>query len=265
MKAKWQAAFVKKNKMPGPALPSAAWKLKERTCYIMIGMIGAMKGEVEGLKKQVSNAKVTIISATEFVSGTIGGKEVVIAMCAPGKVNAAICTQSMILHYAPDIIINSGVAGGTAPGIRILDIAVSTGVVQHDVDTTAVGDAKALISGINLVEIPADEKAVAALKQAAESLADTALYTGIIATGDQFIASNEKARQLAADFGAVAVDMEGGSVGQVCYINRVPFAVVRAISDNGDNAALLDYPVFLAKACEKSIRLMDAFIARYEG
>ena len=59
--------------------------------------------------------------------------------------------------------------------------------------------------------------------------------------------------------------MEGGSVGQVCYINRVPFAVVRAISDNGDNAALLDYPVFLAKACEKSIRLMDAFIARYEG
>ncbi len=236
---------------------------KERT-LIMIGIIGAMKGEVEGLKHKVCGPQKEIISSVEFVSGKMHDKDVVIGMCAPGKVNAAICTEAMILHYHPDIIINSGVAGGTAEGISILDIAVSEAVVQHDVDTTAVGDAKALISGINLIEIPADENAVRVMEKAALTLDKTKLFKGVIATGDQFIASNEKARELASSFHAVAVDMEGASVGQVCYVNHVPFAVVRAISDNGDHGALLDYPVFLARACEKSVRLMEAFVALYE-
>ncbi len=121
----------------------------------MTGIIGAMSVEVEALKAKVENKKIENISGIEFVSGELCGEQVVIAQCGIGKVFAAVCAQTMILRFGADRIINTGVAGTLTDKIGILDFAVSSGVVQHDMDTSAIGDAKGLISGINLIEIPA--------------------------------------------------------------------------------------------------------------
>ena len=121
----------------------------------MIGIIGAMSVEVEALKAKIDGAKTEKIGGSEFVSGKLHGKDVVIAQCGIGKVFAAIAAHTMILRYGATSIINTGVAGTLSQKIGILDLAISTAVVQHDMDTTAIGDAPGLISGINVIEIPA--------------------------------------------------------------------------------------------------------------
>ena len=124
----------------------------------MIGLIGAMKMEIEGLVDKLVNEKQEMVSGICFHSGEISGTQCVIAQCGPGKVNAAICTEAMLLRYAPSAIINLGVAGGIGPDIRIGDAVIATSVVQHDMDTTALGDAKGFISGLGRILIHTDEK-----------------------------------------------------------------------------------------------------------
>src|SRR5699024_6456393 len=97
------------------------------------------------------------ISTVDFYRGDINGISVVVAAAGVGKVNAAVCAQTMILTYKPDYVINIGVAGGLAPELGIGDIAVAENVVEHDMDTTPIGDVPGYISGINIVRIPCDK------------------------------------------------------------------------------------------------------------
>ena len=121
----------------------------------MIGIIGAMSAEVEALKAKMSSTVCERISGIEFVRGTLGNKDAVVAQCGIGKVFAAICTEIMIVRFGVDTVINTGVAGTLSDKIGILDFAISSSVVQHDMDTTAIGDAPGLISGINvLISMP---------------------------------------------------------------------------------------------------------------
>ena len=226
-----------------------------------IGIIGAMRIEVEELKSRMKNIKVDRISQMEFYTGELFGKEAVVAVSGVGKVNAAMCAQTMILKYNPEIIINTGVAGGIAKGVRIGDVVIGKAVVQHDMDTSALGDPVGLISGINVVEIPCTELVVEKLKKAAENIENLNIYTGTIATGDQFINSNEQSNLIAERFNAMACEMEGGSIGQVCYINGVDFAIVRAISDNGDDESHMDFEEFVRLAAKNSIEMMTNFLA----
>ena len=102
----------------------------------MIGIIGAMAIEVEEILAKLEHPQTETISGMDFVRGTIRGVDCVVARCNVGKVNAAICAQTMILHYAPDRIINSGVAGGIGADVKIGDLVLADGAIQHDVDTT---------------------------------------------------------------------------------------------------------------------------------
>ena len=122
----------------------------------MTGIIGAMKIEIEALNAQMENRQTKTVSGIEFTSGTLCGREVVTAVCGIGKVFAAMCAQTMILLYSPDRIINTGVAGSLSTKLNIGDIAVSDFVVEHDMDTSPLGDPVGMISGINIVDIPAD-------------------------------------------------------------------------------------------------------------
>ena len=117
----------------------------------MIGIIGAMEIEVESLKSKLTDVTAETVGGVDYFVGKMYGKDVVVAKCGVGKVFAAICAQTMILKYSPSLIINTGVAGSLSENLGVLDVAVASGVIQHDMDTSAIGDPVGLISGINMI------------------------------------------------------------------------------------------------------------------
>ncbi|MDO5297950.1 MAG: 5'-methylthioadenosine/adenosylhomocysteine nucleosidase [Clostridia bacterium] len=225
----------------------------------MIGIIAAMNVEMESLRSFIQNPTTETVSGIKFVRGTLEGKEVVTAVCGIGKVFAALCAQTMILRYEPEMIINTGVAGTLTDALTIGSVAVSSAVVQHDMDTSAIGDPLGLISGINKVELPADKLLGDALSACATVLG-IKTATGVIASGDQFISSAERKAFITDTFHAIACEMEGAAIGQVCYVNRVPFCVLRAISDSADGSSHMDYPAFVQLAAEQSVKLLRTYL-----
>ena len=225
----------------------------------MIGIIAAMDVEMKSLRSYMENTETEVISGIRFVRGTLEGKDVVTAVCGIGKVFAALCAQTMILHYQPKCIINTGVAGTLTDALTIGSIAVSTAVVQHDMDTSPLGDPVGLISGINKVEIPADRLLSGQLSACAKVMG-VKTASGVIASGDQFVASAERKAFIAERFKAIACEMEGAAVGQVCYVNKVPFCVLRAISDSADGSSHMDYPTIVQMAAEQSVALLRRFM-----
>lgn len=220
-----------------------------------IGIIGAMSCETATLCGMLEGDVCEKISGVEYHSGRLLGHDVIIATCGIGKVFAAICAQTMILKYSPDIIINTGVAGTLTSSLSVCDVALSSAVVQHDMDTSAIGDPVGLISGINIVEIPASSELCEKAKVAAEAIGLNAI-SGVIASGDVFVAEEGRKSFIRDTFSAIACEMEGASIGHVCYVNSVPFVVIRAISDGGDEGAAMSYDKFVTIAAENSVKLL---------
>ncbi len=227
----------------------------------MTGIIGAMHIEVETIKSLMENKISETVSGVEYIKGTLHGKNIVIAVCGIGKVAAAMCAQTMILKYSPDCIINTGVGGSLSTRLSIGDIAVAESLVQHDMDTSPLGDPIGLISGINIVNIPADNTVAQTLLKGIETLENIKGVSGVIASGDQFIASAEKKKFITENFNAIVCEMEGASVAQVCYTNSVPFGVVRAVSDCADGSSHMDYGEFLPMAAANTAKLIEYFVA----
>lgn len=217
----------------------------------MIGIIGAMDVEVAILRDNMRDARTETISGIDYIIGRLEGHEVVLARSGVGKVFAALCTQTMILRYGVRAIVNSGVAGTLTDELHIGDVAISRAAVEHDMDTSAVGDPKGLISGINMIELPADEAIVAELDRCCAA-AGVNHRVGVIATGDQFVASAERRQWIKSQFSAAAVEMEAGAIAQVCFVNRVPFAAIRVISDEASGDVHVDYMTFVKSAAATS-------------
>lgn len=223
----------------------------------MIGIIGAMAVEVEGLIAAMEDKSAETVSRMTFWRGTLAGVGCVVAQCGAGKVNAAVCAQTMLLRYGASPVINTGVAGGVGSrDVRIGDLVVATGVTQHDYDTTP-------IDGDRGHDLPILGRAVLETDaHVSDTLADCArevyggVHRGLIATGDQFIGGKERLHAIAERTGAIACEMEGGSIGQACALADVPFAVLRAISDNADDNAVDDFPRFARESAEKSVVLL---------
>lgn len=231
----------------------------------MIGIICAMQIEIDKINEEIENRVTESVSGVTFTRGTLYGKDIVTAVCGVGKVFAAICTEAMIIKYNPDVIINTGVAGTLTDKLGICDVAVASKVVQHDMDTSPLGDPVGLLSGINIVEIPSDGFVAESIAQCVEKIGLKSLM-GTIASGDQFINSADKKKYISETFGAVACEMEGASVGHVCYVNKVPFAVIRAISDGAGDDSHMDYPTFARVAAEKSAAAVKLFVKEhYKG
>ena len=223
------------------------------------GIIGAMQPEVEALIARLAEREVRTVSGIDFYSGKIDGKSVVVAKCGIGKVFAALCAEIMILYYSPRLLVNTGVGGALASGISTADIVIADRLCQHDMDTSAIGDPKGLVSGINKIYFDADEKAREVLAREAVRLG-LASHVGTIASGDKFIASREDKERISSDFGAISCEMEGAAIAQVAFVNSTPFVVVRAISDSADGEATMDYPTFLPIAAKNSTELTLALI-----
>ncbi len=222
----------------------------------MIGIIGAMESETAAIIRAMEKAETNEVSGVRFVRGTWGGKEVVVATSGVGKVFAALCAEAMILTYHPECIINTGVAGALDPRLEILNVVIAEQVVQHDMDTSPLGDPVGMLSGLNKVELPADPRLCTAFETAARAIGATAVR-GVVASGDQFIAEQQKKNLIRSRFNAACCEMEGAAIGQVCYVNKVPFAILRAISDGASEEAAMDFPAFAKKAARQSINILE--------
>jgi adenosylhomocysteine nucleosidase len=221
----------------------------------MIGIIGAMQIEVDALKKEMANCCIRTISGVAFYSGTLWGQAVVVAVSGIGKVNAAICAQTMILTYSPTVIINSGVAGGVYGKVNIGDIVIGTSMVQHDFQS--LDAKKGWIQEYDLIHFPCSKTWINRIEAAAATMDTITIKCGIIATGDQFMNDKVLINEKALHFDAMAFEMEGASIAYVCYVNNVDCAVIRSISDNGDDDATVVFYEFLQIAVDHSLHLLE--------
>ena len=224
-----------------------------------VGIIGAMRVEIDTLAAALENPQTETLGGLTFTSGVLCGVPVVLSVCGVGKVFAAMAAQTMILHYNVRAIINTGVAGTLTDKLSIGDVAVAESVVQHDMDTSAIGDPVGLISGLNVVYMKADESLSARIAEVIGG-GGTRCLRGVIASGDVFVAESAKKAYIRDTFGAIACEMEGAAIGQVCTANGIPFAVIRAISDGGNEDAAMNYPTFVKIAAAKSAQAVCEFL-----
>lgn len=228
----------------------------------MIGIIAAMQVELDLIKNELENLKEEKRGGIVFYTGTYENREVVAAVCGIGKVFAALCTEAMIMAYSPEVIVNTGVAGSLDERLRILECTVADKCVQHDMDTTPLGDPAGLISGINKVFFEADAYGSALLCDCYKSLGiNPVLCT--VASGDVFVADKAKKEYIRKTFGASVCEMEGAAIAQVCYVNGTPFVISRAVSDGADEEAIYDFPTMCRLAAERSCAAVLEFIKRY--
>ena len=223
----------------------------------MIGIIAAMQKEMDNIAAEMTEAVRESAGGVEFIRGKVNGAEVVCSVCGIGKVFAAMCAEAMIIKYAPELIINTGVGGTLTSELSISDVAVSDRVCQHDMDTTALGDEPGLISGTDKVYFDADAATADKICKIAEDMG-IHTYRGTVASGDKFVASMAEKKRIVDTFGAVCCEMEGAAVGHVCYVNKVPFVIIRAISDDADGGACDNYMEFAAAAATKSAAIVCA-------
>ena len=225
----------------------------------MIGIIGAMQVEVALLKKAMQEPRAEIISGITFYCGQLAGQQVLLAQSGVGKVFAALCAQTMILHYGVSKLIVSGVSGSLTEDLHIGDVVIATACVQHDMDTSPVGDPVGMVSGINRIRFEADVSMVRTMEAVCREKG-VRYRLGIVATGDQFVASRERERSIAQTFGAVTAEMESGAVAQVAFVNRCPYAAIRVISDEADGQTPDDYPTFVSQSAQKSSEILLAWL-----
>lgn len=226
-----------------------------------IGIIGALAEEVKALIELLEGAEKISLGGVDYHYGVISGKRVVVAGCGVGKVFAALSAEAMIVGFSPSLIVNTGVGGALADDLGTGDVVIAQKLCQHDMDTSAIGDPVGLVSGINKIFFEADKRAVELLLESAAELSLRA-RGGVVASGDRFIAGGEEKKRIVDTFGADVCEMEGCSIAQVAFVNGVPFAVVRAISDSADGSATMDYPTFMPIAARNSAKLTLSLIKK---
>ena len=219
-----------------------------------IGIIGAMSVEVEALIGMLEDRAEELVGGIKFNTGSLFGKKIVVAQCGVGKVFAAICAEAMIIKYSPSLVVNTGVGGALNKELRPTDTVIAERLLQHDMDTSPLGDPKGLISGINKVYFDTDERARDILTSAAERLGLRAML-GTVASGDKFVADRADKERIVSEFSADVCEMEGGAIAHTAFVNGTPFIVIRAISDSADGEANMDYMEFLPVAAKNSSAL----------
>lgn len=226
-----------------------------------IGIIVAMQEELEEIKEYVEDINEKEIRHITFIEGKVEEKNVVLVQCGIGKVNAAMVTQALIDSYNIEYIVNIGVAGALNPMLNIGDVVIADKLIQHDFDITAFGHSKGYITGVGDF-IQTDENLRNKLEKLNHNNKDNEykIKLGIIASGDIFCTDIEMKNKIYSKFDADCVEMEGAAIAQVCYLNEIPFVVMRSISDspNGKNAITFDK--FLKISSKRIANLLVEFI-----
>lgn len=219
------------------------------------GIICAMEEEIKTLVEKLADKHEQSIADMKYYTGTINGHEVVLVQSGIGKVQAAVNTAFLANNFQVDCIINSGSAGGIGDGMHVGDVVLSTGTAYHDADSTAFGYKMGQMPGQPQI-FEADAHLRAAVKKAAEENG-LPVREGLIVTGDQFINSTAKIKQIKGIFpDALCSEMEGAAVGQVAHEFNIPYLVIRAMSDVGDEEASQSFDEFVIDAGKRSAKMI---------
>lgn len=226
-----------------------------------IGIIGAMEEEVAKLKENMQIQGTSVIAGMEFCQGICEGQNVVIVRSGIGKVNAAVCTQILCDVFKVNAIINTGVAGSLKNEINIGDIVLSEDALQHDMDATGFGYDPGVIPRMEESVFKGDEMLLKlAQKVCQEVNPDIQVFRGRVVSGDQFISDHDVKQRIVNSFGGFCTEMEGAAIAQTAWLNKIPYLVIRAISDKADGSAEMDYSEFEMKAIEHTVRLMTGML-----
>ncbi|MCX7902999.1 MAG: 5'-methylthioadenosine/adenosylhomocysteine nucleosidase [Caloramator sp.] len=228
----------------------------------MIGIIGAMEEEILKLKEMMKVDRIEKKANMEFYKGILFDKDVVVVRSGIGKVNAAICSQILIDDFNVDIVINTGVAGRVNEKLNPGDVVISKDLVQHDVDGTCIDYKPGQIPRMDDYIFKADEKLINLALESTKDIEHFKVHIGRIATGDQVIADSKKLIWLKETFDALAVEMEGAAIAHACYVNNIPFVVIRSISDFADENHVADYEKYINIAIENSISILTNMLKK---
>ncbi|CAD5900728.1 MULTISPECIES: 5'-methylthioadenosine/adenosylhomocysteine nucleosidase [Carnobacterium] len=225
-----------------------------------IGIIGAMEEEILLLKSKMSNKKEWTEAKADFIEGQIGEVEVVLVRCGIGKVNAALTTTLLLAKHDIDLIVNTGSAGGIGAGLHVGDVVIASEMAYHDVDAT--------VFGYSIGQVPQMPARYIANQGTIEKTITAAKKTGLtpvkglIVTSDSFIASQAQTDVILSNFpDALASEMEGAAIAQVCYQFDVPFVIIRAMSDVADEEAGVSFDEFIIEAGKKSAEMVLELVA----
>ncbi|KJY90979.1 MULTISPECIES: 5'-methylthioadenosine/S-adenosylhomocysteine nucleosidase [Vibrio] len=221
-----------------------------------IGIIGAMEQEVSILKQAIENCQEVSKAGCTFYAGKLNGVEVVLLQSGIGKVAAAIGTTMLLDEYKPDVVINTGSAGGFDSSLNLGDVVISTEVRHHDADVTAFGYEMGQMAQQPAAFL-ADEKLMDVAEKALAQMEDKHAVRGLICTGDAFVCTAERQAFIRTHFPSViAVEMEASAIAQACHQFKVPFVVVRAISDVADKESPMSFEEFLPLAAKSSSEMV---------
>ena len=221
-----------------------------------IAVIGAMEEEVELLRKALENPKVTTIANSEYTIGTYHNKEVILLKSGIGKVNAAMSTTILLHEFKPDVVINTGSAGGYDPNLDVGAIIISDEVRHHDVDVT--------IFDYEMGQVPqmpaafkSDEHLMKVAQEAVNEIGEHQVGVGLVCSGDSFMNDPERVEKVRTYFPQMkAVEMEAAAVAQVCYQFKTPFVVIRALSDIAGKESNISFDEFLPVAAKHSTEIV---------
>lgn len=229
---------------------------------MLVGVIGAMEVEIASLKESMKASETKTIAGMDFYLGNVGRTGVVLVRSGVGKVNAAICAHTLVLEFHVDCVLNTGVAGSLNNDLNIEDILVSKDAIYHDVNATVFGYAKGEVPQLGTRTFPADEKLAEKVVAAVAKVApDVRAMIGRVASGDQFISDKADKERIRRDTDADCCEMEGAAIAQACFLDKVPFVIIRAISDKADGSDVMDYPAFEKIAAEHCAGIVKQMLA----
>ncbi len=224
-----------------------------------IGVICAMEEELRTLVGQLKNQHETVVANQTYYQGTIDGTAVILVESGIGKVQMGMTAAILLEKFQPDVVINTGSAGGIGQGLHIGDVVLSSAVAYHDADATAFGYALGQLPQ-QPQEFVADPTLVEQIAAAAQAV-NLQTQVGLIVSGDQFIASQAATERILSIYPkALAAEMEGAAIGQVATQFKTPFVVIRAMSDVGDENAGQSFDEFIIDAGKRSAQMLLAYI-----
>ena len=228
---------------------------------IKLGIIGAMESEVALLQSLLEEKVCRKVGKHTYYTGLLSGTPTVVARAGVGKVNAAACTAAMILEFAPEFILNTGVAGALGKGVRVGDVIIADACIEYDLEYGSLGDARGSIfypDSTSEIVMPADAELSLKLEEAAKAVSggEFEVKRGIVATGDRFVSSNAARQDILSAFPeALCCEMEGAAIAQVCRLYSTKFSVLRSMSDSADGEAEMDFPTFEKLSADRAARI----------
>ena len=218
---------------------------------IKIGIIAAMKPEMDILKQNLDHIQDVKVAGFVFYIGKINEKDIVLCECGVGKVNSGIASSLMIAEFECNLIINTGLCGGL--GLHKRDVVIAKEVLYHDFDATAFGYEYGRVPGLPKKYVPSMEATIM-IKSVLNRLGINYQYVPIY-SGDQFITSLEQIKKIEPE-DVFACEMEGAGVAQSCTKAGVEFIILRYVSDCiGDENQQDDYNTFEKEMSERSANI----------